>query len=116
MTDKIVVFNTCGSAEEAQRMARQLVEKRLAACVTIVPGVRSFYQWKGVVEDSAEWLLIIKTSRPLFETLRVELEKVHSYETPEVIALPIVDGSKNYLLWLEGELGSREGSPTAGDL
>ena len=104
MTDKIVVLNTCGSAEEAGKIARQLVEMRLAACVSILPGARSFYRWQDKIEDSAEWLLVIKSSRGNFDGLRAELEKLHSYEVPEIIALPIVDGAANYLNWLEAEI------------
>ena len=104
MTDKIVVLNTCASAEEAERLARTLVDRRLAACVTVISPVRSFYRWKGAVTDTAEWLLVIKTSRPLFERLRTVLESSHSYEMPEIVALPVVEGSANYLSWMEGEL------------
>ena len=104
MTDKIVVLNTCGSAEEAEKIARQLVERRLAACVSILPGARSFYRWQDKIEESGEWLLVIKTSRGNFDDLRSELEKLHSYEVPEIIALPIVDGATNYLNWLEAEI------------
>ena len=108
MTDKIVVLSTCGSANEAEQIARRLVEARLAACVTVVPAARSFYRWQGAIESAEEWLLVIKTSRALFESLRLEMEKVHTYEVPELIALPIVDGAPNYLLWLEGEILPRE--------
>jgi periplasmic divalent cation tolerance protein len=104
MTDKIVVLNTCGSAEEAEQVARKLVDEKLAACVTVVAPVRSFYRWDGVVNDAAEWLLLIKTSRPLFDLVRAALESVHSYELPELLALPVIEGSANYLAWLEGEL------------
>jgi periplasmic divalent cation tolerance protein len=104
MTDKIVVFNTCGSADEAERLARRLVAERLAACVNVLSPVRSFYRWKGNVEDSTEWLLVIKSSRALFSALRAVLESAHSYEVPEVVAIPIVDGSPNYLSWLTQEL------------
>jgi len=104
MTNNIVVLSTCGSAAEAERIARQLVEARLAACVNVIMQIRSFYWWKGKVEDSAEYLLVIKTSRDLFEPLRGLLESAHSYELPEVLALPVVAGSPNYLAWLEGEL------------
>ena len=110
MTDKIVVLSTVESAEDAEKIARRLVEDRLAACVSVVPGVRSFYRWKGKIEDSAEWLLVIKSSRDHFEALRIALEKLHSYEVPEAIALSVVDGSRNYLNWMEGELGPRTGS------
>ncbi len=105
MSDKIVVFSSCGSAEEAERLARQLVDEHLAACVNVISPVRSFYRWNGVVEDAAEFLLVIKSSRGLFERLRVVLEAAHSYELPEVLALPVVEGSPTYLKWLEGELG-----------
>jgi periplasmic divalent cation tolerance protein len=108
MTDKIVVFSTCGSKEEAERLARQLLEARLAACVNVIMQIRSFYWWKGKIEDSGEWLLVIKTSRALFERVRSVLESAHSYELPEVLALPVVDGSPNYLAWLDGELKSSE--------
>jgi len=108
MTDKIVVFNTCGSAEEAERIARALVSKRLAACVNVLPALRSIYRWKGAVEDAQETLLVIKSSRALFNELRAEIEKLHSYEVAEVIAVPIVDGSEAYLEWLGRELAARE--------
>jgi periplasmic divalent cation tolerance protein len=104
MTDKIVVLNTCGSAEEAERLARSLVDRRLAACVTVVSPVRSFYRWKGAVADASEWLLVIKTSRALFARLRTALESSHSYELPEILALPVTEGSANYLSWMDGEL------------
>jgi periplasmic divalent cation tolerance protein len=106
MTDKIVVLSTASSAAEAEGIARRLVEERLAACVNVVTGVRSFYRWKGKIEDSPEWLLVIKSSRGRFEELRAALEKLHSYDVPEVIALPVVEGTKNYLHWMEGELGA----------
>jgi periplasmic divalent cation tolerance protein len=107
MTDKIVVLSTCGSAEEAARIARALVEKKLAACVNVMPAVRSFYRWKGAIEDEQESLLVIKSSRVLFDQLRAEIERLHSYEVPEVIAVPVVDGSEGYLEWLELELAAK---------
>lgn len=107
MTDKIVVLNTCGSADEAERIARTLIDQRLAACVTVISPVRSFYRWEGAVTDAAEWLLIIKTSRPLFESLRAAIRSAHSYDLPEILALPVSDGSPEYLSWLESELPSR---------
>jgi periplasmic divalent cation tolerance protein len=108
MTDKIVVLNTCATEEEAERLARLLVDQRLAACVSIVPRIRSFYRWKGEVESSEECLLLIKSSRPLFEQLRTALEKAHSFEVPEVLALSVVAGAAPYLDWLEANL--QEGS------
>jgi periplasmic divalent cation tolerance protein len=106
MTDKIVVFSTAASADEAEKIARALVNERLAACVNVIPSVRSFYRWQGKIEDSAEFLLVIKSSRELFDALRASLEKLHSYEVPEVVAMPVVDGARNYLNWMDGELGA----------
>ena len=102
MTDKIVVLSTCGTEEEAARIARLLVDQKVAACVNIVPVIRSFYRWQGAVESASEWLLIVKSSRACFEDLRAAIEKAHSYELPEVVALPVVDGAANYLNWIEG--------------
>jgi periplasmic divalent cation tolerance protein len=102
MTDKIVVLTTCASDEEATRIARSL-----AACVNVLPAVRSFYRWKGAIEDEQESLLVIKSSRALFDQLRAEIEKLHSYQVPEVIAVPIVDGSEGYLEWLDRELAAK---------
>ena len=107
MTDKIVVLSTCASMEEAQRIARALVEKRLAACVNVIPGIRSVYRWKDAIEDEEEVLLLIKTSRALLEELREEIERLHSYEVPEVIALSVVDGSERYLAWMNRELAHK---------
>ncbi len=104
MTDKIVVLTTCDSLEVATNLARGLVEQRVAACVNIMPGARSIYHWKGKIEDATEWLLIIKSRRDLFPALRAAVEKLHTYEVPELIALPIVDGSQPYLAWLDREL------------
>lgn len=108
MTDQIVVFSTCPSEEEAERLARLLVERRLAACVSVVPGVRSFYRWRGVIESSGEWLLVIKSSRGLFAPMAAALEHEHSYEVPEVLALPVVEGAANYLNWLSASLEGTE--------
>jgi periplasmic divalent cation tolerance protein len=104
MTDKIVVFSTCDSAEQAESLARHLVQERLAACVNIIQPIRSIYRWKEEIEEATEWLLIIKSRRDLLPTLRAEIEKKHSYEVPEVLALPVVDGSQGYLQWLDREL------------
>jgi len=106
MTDKIVVFSTCDSEEQAGRIARELVEQKLAACVNILPGARSVYRWKGQMEDSAEWLLIIKSRRDLMDKLRTAIGKIHTYEVPELLAVPVVDGSETYLEWLDRELDS----------
>jgi len=104
MTDKIVVLSACDSEAQAASLARHLVEQRVAACVNIVPGARSVYRWKDGIEEAAEWLLVIKSRRDLLPALRLELGKLHSYEVPEVVALPVVDGSEAYLSWLDREL------------
>jgi periplasmic divalent cation tolerance protein len=104
MTDKIVVFSTCGSAEEAQRVSQALVEAKLAACVNILPGVQSVYEWQGRVENTAEWLLVIKSRQDLFPRLAAELRRVHSYKVPEAIAIPITDGLPEYLSWMDSGL------------
>lgn len=103
MTDKIVLFTTVSSPEEADRLARTLVERRLAACVNILPQVRSVYRWQGKVEDSSEILLVIKSRRALFAALSEAVRALHSYEIPELIALPVVDGYPPYLDWIEQE-------------
>ena len=102
MTDKFVVLVTCSSPAEARRIARSVVEARLAACVNIVPGAaQSIYRWKGKVESARERLLLIKTSRRRLVKLRKTVEQLHSYEVPEFIALPIAAGSPAYLAWME---------------
>lgn len=107
MTEKIIVLSNCGSEEEARRVARSLVEARLAACVNIVPGVQSIFHWQGAVQEEAEWMLIIKSTRSLFEGLRAELRKIHSYQTPEVLAAPVIDGDAEYLEWIDREISQK---------
>ena len=104
MTNKILVFTTCGSPEEAAQIARSLVESRLAACVSVTPGIQSVYRWRGAIEESEEWSLTIKSRRDLFAALSAELRRMHSYETPEILAMPVVDGATEYLQWMDGEL------------
>jgi periplasmic divalent cation tolerance protein len=101
VTDKIIVYVTAGKMTEARKIARALVEKRLAACVNVIPKVSSVYRWKDELQTDEEFLLIIKTRRARFDELRKCIETLHSYEIPEVIATPIVDGSANYLNWIE---------------
>jgi periplasmic divalent cation tolerance protein len=104
MTDKIVIVSTCSTEEEAERLARMLVERRLAACVNVVPQVRSFYRWQGAIESAGEFLLLIKSSRERFDELRAVLAAEHSYEVPEIIALPVIAGSDDYLAWIDTSL------------
>jgi len=100
-----VVLSTCATEEEAAKLSRMLVEARVAACVTMVPGARSVYRWQGAIESAPECLLIIKSSRQLFEALRKALEEAHAYDVPEVLAVPVVEGAANYINWLEAQLG-----------
>lgn len=109
MTDKIVVLVTAKDVRQARKIARALVEGRLAACVNLITPVSSIYRWEGKLAEDRECLLIIKTTRERFDALRAAVEKLHSYSVPEVIALPIVDGAANYLNWL-GE-AARDASP-----
>ncbi len=100
-SELIVIFVTCGSEEEALKIAHALVEERLAACINIVSPVRSIYRWEGKIWDEKEWILIIKTQRQRFEELERKVKSFHSYSVPEIIGLPIVEGSSAYLQWLE---------------
>jgi periplasmic divalent cation tolerance protein len=97
---EIVCFITAPNEDEAVNIARTLVEGRLAACANIVKNVRSIYSWQGAIEDDAEVLMIVKTRKDLFHKLSEKVKETHSYEVPEVIALPIIDGSEEYLNWL----------------
>jgi len=101
VSDRVVVLSTVGTAEDAARIARALVERRLAACVNVLPGVRSFYRWKGAAEEDEERLLVIKTRRDRFEALREALVALHPYELPEAIVLPIEAGHAPYLAWID---------------
>ena len=109
MTDKIVVLVTCGSRKEARRIARALVERRLAACVNEIGApVTSVYRWKGKVETAKEFLLAIKTTKKRFPALREAVRELHSYEVPEIIALPIAEGSRAYLDWIAESVKRRD--------
>jgi len=109
MTDKLVVLVTCRSAKEAERIARRLVQTRLAACGNILRSpVRSIYRWKDKIESAREFLLVIKTSRRRFPELQAAIKHLHSYEVPEIIALPIAAGSQGYLSWLAESLAPRK--------
>ncbi|MCB1019453.1 MAG: divalent-cation tolerance protein CutA [Acidobacteria bacterium] len=100
MTDKRIVLTTCGSEADAERIARALVERRLAACVNIIGGVRSIYRWKDAVEDDAELLLIIKTQTSAIERLKAAITELHPYDVPELVVVAIEDGASAYLDWI----------------
>ena len=101
MTGPVLALSTVATTEDAERIARSLVEKGVAACVNVVPGVVSFYRWKGRLERDAEVLLVIKTRGERFEALKSALLAEHPYEVPELVALPIAAGHERYLEWLE---------------
>jgi periplasmic divalent cation tolerance protein len=101
LSDFIVVFVTCGSEEEALKIAHALVEERLAACANMISPLRSIYRWEGKICDEKEWLLLIKTRQSRFEDLAKRVKALHSYSVPEIIALPIAEGSPAYLNWIE---------------
>jgi periplasmic divalent cation tolerance protein len=100
MSDPIIVLVTCGSEEEALKIANALVESRLAACVNLVAPIRSIYRWEGRIWDEKEWLLIIKTQKNSFEELEKKIKSLHSYSVPEIVSVPIVEGSSSYLNWI----------------
>ena len=97
-----IVLVTCGSIAEARKIGRNVVEKKLAACANIVPGVESIYRWKGKVERAREVLVVIKTTANRLPELEREVKQLHSYDVPEFIVLPIIAGSRKYLAWLQG--------------
>jgi len=103
MTDVVLILVTTGSDGEAEKIARALVEERLAACVNIVNPLRSVYRWEGKIQDDREWLLVIKTKQTHFAAVKARVEALHSYQVPEVIALPVVDGAEKYLEWVRSE-------------
>src|SRR5215467_8067103 len=104
MTNARIVLTTAGSAEEALKLADALVDRRLAACVNIVPQIESVYRWQGKVERAGEWLLIIKTQATAFEGVRATIEALHSYEMPECIMLNVSEGDQEYLDWIAGNV------------
>jgi periplasmic divalent cation tolerance protein len=101
MSDPIVALVTCGSEEEALKIANALVDDHLAACVNLVAPIRSIYRWEGKIWDEKEWLLIIKTQKHRFEALGKKVKSLHSYSVPEIISLPITEGSSAYLNWIK---------------
>jgi periplasmic divalent cation tolerance protein len=98
----VIVLMTASSREEAVKIVRTLLEERLIACGNLVDSVSSFFWWKGEVEEEEEVLVIMKSSEKLFRKLSERVMELHSYDVPEVLAIPIVDGSSSYLEWLRG--------------
>lgn len=104
MNGFVLVISTCSSAEEARRIAHALVELRLAACAQILPAMLSVYRWKGNVESATEHLLLVKTSRDKFDAIQAKIVEMHSYEVPEIVAVPIEAASDLYLEWMKDAL------------
>lgn len=103
-TKYVVIFVTCANKEEGEKISQGLVKKRLAACVNSIPRITSRYWWQGKIETAEEVLLIIKSKKSLVNRLINEVKKLHSYTVPEIIALPIIDGNKDYLNWINDSL------------
>lgn len=106
-TNYIVVFTTVGDEKEAEDISREILSHKLAACVNIISDISSSYWWEGKIENAQEVLLIIKTKRVLFKELEALIKKHHTYEVPEIIALPIIYGSEEYLNWIDDEVSER---------
>lgn len=104
MNNYILILITCGSKKEAGRIADSLLSERLVACANIISGVESRFRWKGKVEIAKEILVILKTRRENFKAIEKTVKRIHSYEVPEIIAVPVMAGNKEYLEWLDGAL------------
>ncbi|MBN2223982.1 MAG: divalent-cation tolerance protein CutA [Deltaproteobacteria bacterium] len=100
MTGSSVIMVSASSQNEAEKIANELVENRLAACVSIIPNMRSIYIWEGKVESSEEYLMIIKTRGELFEQVKKAIKELHSYKIPEIISLPITHALDDYIQWI----------------
>jgi periplasmic divalent cation tolerance protein len=105
MTDKIIVFVTCESTEQAERIAQALVTDKLAACVNVVPGVKSCYVWEGKLTWSNEVLLLVKTTRGRFDQLQDRVKAMHSYSVPEIVGVTIEDAFDKYIEWIDRSVG-----------
>jgi len=103
LEDFVLILVTTTSEEEARKIALSLVEKKLAACVNLLKDVESIYRWKGKISNEKEVLMLIKTRKKLYKSVEGEVKKLHSYEVPEIIALPIIAGSKDYFYWMDSE-------------
>jgi periplasmic divalent cation tolerance protein len=103
MSNYIIIYITTGSVNEAKKIGRALVEEKLAACSNIISPIRSIYSWQGKICDDKEALMVLKTRKQLFKQIVKRVEKLHSYDVPEIIAMPIIEGSSKYLSWLNEE-------------
>ncbi len=108
MTDKVVIMVTAASRRECRKIAKRLIDQKLAACVNITQPIQSLYRWEGKIDESKEFLMFIKTNRNLFPQIKAEISLIHSYHTPEIICLPIIDGSPNYLQWISDSVRPAE--------
>ncbi len=104
MAKYIQVVTTVPSREESEKIALELVKQHLAGCVQILGPITSFYWWQGKIEQSQEWLCVAKTERKLFAQIEEIIKRLHSYEVPEILAIPVVAGSESYLKWLQEQL------------
>lgn len=100
MSEEVVILITASSPEEAENIARKLVDEHLVACVNVIPGVRSFFFWEGKTQDASETLMICKSRQPVMDRIIARVRSLHSYTVPEIIALPVVAGLPEYLRWV----------------
>lgn len=108
MSEYVQVITAVADKEEAQQIARALVERSLAACVQIIGPISSVYRWQGEIEESEEWLCLIKSTRARYAQIEETIQALHSYETPEILAVPVVAGSTDYLRWLNASVASED--------
>lgn len=107
MSEYIQVLTSSDSREGAEKLAQTLVEQRLAACVQVIGPIKSIYRWQGEIQKAQEWLCLIKSRTQLYQDIEAAIHAAHSYEVPEILAMPITAGSKRYLAWLESEVTSQ---------
>ena len=115
MDEFIQVFTTTGNRADASRIAETLVERRLAGCVQVLGPISSTYRWQGTVETEEEWLCLIKAGRDTYSELETAIRELHPYDTPEILAMPVVDGSADYLAWLRQALGGEDRGAGSGN-
>lgn len=106
MTNAVIILSTCANRDEAERIARALVQESLAACVQLLPPMQSIYRWQGAVETSEEILMLSKTTEERFSAVAARINELHSYDTPEIVAMPISAGAEKYLEWLNKSINA----------